>query len=152
MTTRRQLSLLRRGQSVRDLRQPINSLIEQVNKTTSLLGGAQTPLADKPPKQLLLIEIKTLNAANLTCVVPGQSAAPEAFEYTVELPQTFNESNREGVTYVYTNINNRTADGTEQQRLTPTYVVGDLIMVASFTEGTGYIDINIDGRQWAKLP
>lgn len=137
------------GQWISDLRDPLNRLVKVVNTGVegSSMPGGLTFYAT------VALEVKTLNASTLTCVDPGAAAEQDAREYTVELPPTFTEASREGVAYVYTDINNRTADGTETQRLTPTYVVGDIIRAAYRLEGDGsLIDMNIDGRQWAKLP
>jgi len=139
------------GTNVNRLRQPLNRIIDRVNSNSEVLAGPVGALEGTGATTLLLVEIKTLNAANLICVLPG-TADPEEYDYEVELPQTFNESSRGGVTYVYTDINNRTADGTEVQQLTPIYIVGDLLMISEANDGQFWIDLNVDGRQWAKVP
>lgn len=95
------------------------------------------------------LQIKTLNASDLVCTLPGLTAEPTAEQFLVALPITFTEASRGGVSYVYSTINTRTADGTESQELTPVYIVGDLIF--AMDDGAGYRDINVDGRQWAKV-
>lgn len=144
----RRARLFTRGEPVRDLRDPLNRLVRIANEQTTG-GRAGLPVSAVSVE----LEIKTLNASDLTCVDPGQAANNDAREYTVLLPPTFTEASRGSVNYVYTDINNRTADGTEAQRLTPEYIVGDKIRATWRLEGNGsMIDLNIDGRQWAKLP
>jgi len=130
--------------SARDMRDIIRATRESAQESKG-----RVRVTTKAQARAVLLEIKILNLANLTCIPAGQSANPSAPEYTIELPQTFNEAARQGVTYSYSNINTRVADGTENQQLTPNYVVGDLIVVQNI--GTFWIDMNIDGRQWAKV-
>ena len=148
----RRLQYFRTGQSLRDLRQPLNRMVTELNKRDDPVAGPVGASLGLPPTQTLLLEIRTLNAANLVCNLPGQSLNGSAELYTVELPQTLNESTRGGVVYAYTDINNRTADGSEIQQLTPVYLLADLIVATLVQEGNFWIDMNIDGRQWAKVP
>jgi hypothetical protein len=61
-----------------------------------------------------------------------------------------------GVSFTYTNATTRVADATETQVIIPAYVVGDEIIIGRVYEGTGvaaaqaWIDLNVDGRMWAK--
>lgn len=136
------------GMPLRQLRDPLNRLVKRVNADPLGTSRATIPIA-YPSIEL---EIKTLGASTLTCVDPGAAADPQAREYTVVLPPTFTETSREGVSYTYTDINTRTADGSENQKMTPSYVVGDKIRAAYRFEGDGsLLDLNIDGRQWAKV-
>ena len=127
----RRLQPFRAGQPLRELRQPLNRIVSELNRRELAAAGSQGSLEGFRAHDYLLLEIKTLNPANLTCVLPEQTLQPGVDEYTVELPQTFNEASRDGVTYTYTDINNRTADGTEIQKLTPIYLINDLIVAAS---------------------
>lgn len=72
--------------------------------------------------------------------------------------QTYN-----GVTYTYTGLHVRTATrdtDTETQRITPDYVLGDILYMARLVRnGSGVangirsVDLNVDGRCWAaELP
>lgn len=71
--------------------------------------------------------------------------------------QTYN-----GVTYTYTGLHVREAtDGvdTETQRITPAYVLGDIVYIARLVRGGGgvanairSVDLNLDGRCWAADP
>ena len=133
------------GQRIQALRDPLNRLVRAINEQPGG-GRAAVPAAAAS----VALEIKALGATTLTCVDPGNDAS--AREYTVAVPPTFTEASRGGVSYVYTDINNRTADGTETQKLTPEYIVGDTIRAAWRLDGDGsLIDLNIDGRQWAKV-
>ena len=124
-------------------------MVDAINESPEPAGptGAVPAL---PGWQALLLEIKTLNLANMVCTLPGKTGAAGVYEYTVELPQTFNESSGAGVTYIYTSINDRTADGTETQRLTPPYLLNDLVLAVLVRDF--WLDANVDGRQWAKVP
>jgi len=140
------------GQNVTAMRAPLNRIVDRVNKLSENPAGPAGADPGFLAHTTLLLEIQTLNAANLTCIIPDPAPDPTADLYVVELPQTFNETSRGGVTYVYTDINNRTADGTEVQQLTPSYIVGDLVVATSVLDGQFWIDMNIDGRQWARVP
>lgn len=73
---------------------------------------------------------------------------------------------RDGVSYVYITSQHRTASKSgetdEDQYVTPTYLVGDIIEVEVLRAITGVtevdqqrgrpVDKNLDGRQWATLP
>lgn len=75
----------------------------------------------------------------------------------------FDEGSRNGISYSYTSDIARTADDgseTEDQVIVPAYVAGDLLLVRSVTPNTmvtvgevtlKLIDMNNDGRAWAKL-
>lgn len=142
-------TLFKSGQPVRALRNPLNKIVNEVNRNS--LGIRSLNIVRTPP--IWKVEIKTLNASDMICVLIGESANNDAIEFTVIPPPTFTETSREGVTYAYTNINTRTADATENQELTPKYVVGDELRIMEDFESDGsYIDLNIDGRQWAKVP
>ena len=148
------VSRFRTGQRLADLRGPLNRLVDAVNQPRR-----EVPL---PPSvrgiQVLELEIKAFatNATDgsneLTCVDVGMAADPAAFEYTVRLPQTFIETTRGAIAYVYTDINNRTADASENQEMTPNYIVGDRILATRILDDDGALrDLNVDGRQWAKV-
>ena len=98
-----------------------------------------------------MLQIEALNASDLTCTIPGE-VAPERFQYTVELPPIFTEASRGAVNYVYTDINNRVADGSENQQLTPEFIVGEIIPCAFVDDRqTGLWLFLGDGRMWAKV-
>lgn len=151
----RLIQRFRTGQKIADIRPQLNQIVDAVNEDLTPRG----PVGADPgflPERSIMLEVKTLNfvanASTLTCVFPGDGANPAALEYEVTLPMTFNEASRDGVSYVYSTVNVRTADGTEIQQLTPSYIVGDLI-IAYFTQHEyAWRDLNIDGRQWAKVP
>jgi len=76
----------------------------------------------------------------------------------------FDGGERDGVSYDYTSSIQRTATKdatTETQVIVPTYVADDVIYAARFTDGgtdvvdddyqrVSMIDMNVDGRAWAK--
>lgn len=154
----RRLSRFRVGQRVENLRPQLNALVDAANGSPDPAGPSGS-LVGFIPQRILVLEIRILlsdivdpTLSLLECALPGQQLNPSAQKWQVSLPWTFTPLSRDGVTYVYTDLNNRTADGTESQQLTPTYLVQDLIMVGEFEQGTAWRDLNIDGRQWAKLP
>ena len=71
--------------------------------------------------------------------------------------QTYN-----GVSYVYTGLHVRTATAgsdSETQRITPDYVLGDILYIgrlvlggSGVADGIRSVDLNIDGRCWAADP
>ena len=80
-------------------------------------------------------------------LVTDQQSTPN--EYDVLVPETFYETDREGITYTYTDVNTRTANpGAHTELLTPKYLVADVI-IALFLRGV-WRDLNIDGRQWGR--
>lgn len=97
------------------------------------------------------MEIQSINDADLTCTLPGQSANGSAQTWTVTPPWTFTESSRNGISYAYSTLNERTADGTEAQELNPLYVVGDFILVGELEQGRVWRDMNVDRRQWVAI-
>ena len=143
-----------RGEQIANTRPKLNALVDAVNRDLSARGsvGPQSLF----PGSFLWLEIRVLVPGGppwqLECSLPGQQLNPSAEKWLVDPPPTFTPATRNGVTYVYTDINNRTADGTEVQQLTPLYLVQDLIAVVNLEEGTNWRDLNIDGRQWAAVP
>lgn len=136
---------------------PVTALRNDLNKIVDRLNGSDVPsgsvaLLGFPPVPLMQLEIRALNASTLTCHLPGQALNPSAQTWKVELPPTLTESSRDGVSYVYTDINNRTADGAEVQKLTPIYILDDTVYVATIVATGTYVDVNVDGRQWARVP
>ena len=128
-----------------------NDLAKEVAGVRGVSTGSQT---------LFLLEIKALQASALTCVFPGESANPSAFEWTIRLPLMLYEASRPfggtigTVTYSYTSINERNAtNGTdnETQFLTPPFVVGESIQVSATLDGSEYVFV-ADGRMWAVDP
>ena len=105
----------------------------------------------------VVLEIKTLefNPTSLTCVYPGMGATGGAEEFTVILPLHFTESSRDiglasPVTYVYSDINTRTASSpgetAENQTITPPLIVGELIFASPASNGN--LLMWADGRYW----
>lgn len=154
----RRVSRFRGGQQVANLRPQLNALVDAVNGPPDTSGPRGT-LPGFIPQRILVLEIRAFlpnlvdpTLSRLQCSLADQQLNPSAQTWDVSLPWTFTDLTRGGVSYVYTDINNRTADGTEVQQLTPQYIVQDLIMVGEFEQGTAWRDLNVDGRQWAKVP
>ena len=126
----------------------MRNLVRAVRENQLALG--QLRVTSGAMARIVRVEIKTINPTNLICVGLGQAAVQDTAEYTVELPPRFRDTSRGGRTYTYTDINNRVADGTENQQLTEQYLVGDELTIHFF--GDKWIDANIDGRMWAKVP
>ena len=146
----RRLQTFALGERIDSIRPKLNAIVESINGT-----GAPVSIESRPawnPQRVLVLEIKVLQADTLLCTLPGQQLNPSAQEWTVVPPWTLTELSRGGVNYVYSDINNRVADGTETQQLTPFYTATDFIMAAEYEQGTVWRDLNIDGRQWAKVP
>lgn len=139
-----------RGDSVQ-VRPKLNAIVERLNQDTAPIGAAGANLGFLP-HNILVLEVRVLNAADLTCTLPGQSLNGSAKTWTVTPPWTFTESSRNGISYVYSSINERTADGTEAQELTPLYMIGDFLAVGEYEQGLVWRDMNVDGRQWAAIP
>ena len=146
----RRIAQFRRGQKVTGLRKPLNRIVSRLNEPGAQLGGSDVDLGFDSERNLLL-EIVTLNASDLTCVIPGETD-PGRFLYTVSLPAIFTEAGRGLVSYTYTDINNRVADGSENQQLTPEFIIGEVIHVVQIDDGTAGSWIFVgDGRMWAKV-
>ena len=146
----KRIQRFRSGQRVSKLRLPLNRIVEALNID-------DTPTTDRAPgvipQQAILVEVRLVNLDTLTCIDIGEQLNPSGRAYNVELPYTFDVASRDGITYVYADLNNRTADGTEVQQMTPRYIVQDQLWVLWMPGGDGsYIDLNVDGRQWAAVP
>lgn len=152
MSTR--IQRFRRGQQIASARPQLNQLVDAINRDDRLAG----PAGSAPgfaPQRVLSVQIRNLDlpgAGQLQCTIDSFSLDPNLLVYVVLPPRTITESSRAGVSYVYTDINNRTADGTEVQQLTPEYILNDWLLIAEYERGGIWRDLNIDGRQWAKVP
>ena len=144
-----------RGQPIASARPQLNQIIDTVNRNIAPQGPAGTA-PGFVAQRVVVVEIRAFpEIGQIQCVTTGQvnNLNPAVQTYTVLPPWTLTEASRQGtVSYVYTDINNRTADGTEVQQLTPEYLVFDLLMIAEYEQGGIWRDMNIDGRQWAKVP
>ncbi len=113
--------------------------------------------------QIVVIAIDWLEVNTYQFIEGGASDVGPA-QFAVALPwllrQTpFNGQTYNGVSYTYTGIHVRTATAgqtSETQRITPDYVLGDVIYVGRYIRGgTGVsqnlesVDLNLDGRCWA---
>ena len=143
------------GERVTSLRNKLNTIVDRVNRDI-VSQGATGPAPGLPPVPIMRLQIRNLvdttPPALLECTLPGQELNPSAQTWFVIIPSTFTESSRAGVSYVYSDINTRVADSTENQKLTPIYIINDLVYVATIAADGIYLDINVDGRQWAAVP
>jgi len=142
-----------------------------------LRGGVAPPrqLFDTRPKGAVIIalfKVVSVQADYLVCnpydgIEAGTDAAYVALPYLLRR-SPFDGTMRAGITYTYTsNIQRTASDGsdTETQVIVPSYEVGDLIFaVQGVTRGTAaestdaanitkpldWLDLNTDGRAWAK--
>lgn len=98
---------------------------------------------------MLFVELTAFDNVlrTLTCKQVGVTAPNDL---TVELTQIFAEASRGGISYTYSSINNRVADGTENQEITPPFVVGEQFYIAEELE-TGIYRFFGDGRMWAQV-
>jgi len=118
---------------------------------------------------LTYLGVVSLGAPGTGLVVCQQleDTQPSPQQYAVLLPPTFYELSRGGTTYVYTSTIIRTATNggdiaasrdisvyrpaaVETQYLQPSIVAGD-VLLCGYVRGV-WIDLNIDGRQWAADP
>lgn len=147
----------------------LNELVDAANATQGVRAPREALSTSGPvPMTLRRAEIVTVSVGYLLCTDPdiGQGAEARRTFY-VAMPSLFRATAHDGVTYVYTDGNTRTASKSgetdETHVLTPSYVAGDMITAASPVEfGSGLvgvpttedevelIDLNLDGRQWAK--
>lgn len=120
--------------------------------------GARGSVGSAPgfvPQRVVLVQIRGTDlptAGRMECTLPGQELNPSAIVYVVDPPWTLTEAARGAVSYAYADLNNRTADGTEVQQMTPLYIIGDNLLIAEYEQTGTWRDLNIDGRQWAKVP
>ena len=133
--------------------------------TTSVkLQAAQT----RSWAELMLHSVTVINDDYLECVRVWRGSTLGTDVVFVARPKRLrgSETARDGVTYVLTDPQTRTAskagETDETQRVTPDYLVGDLIEVTISRGLTGVaqvdaqrgrpVDANVDGRAWAAEP
>lgn len=122
-------------------------------------GGVQVRGTENAlPIVLLRAAVFSVEADHLVCV---RDDGGEGATLLVAKPYQLRNSieSRDGVTYTYTNTQERDGDDgvtQETQVVTPSYVVDDIIFVVGpVTGGTGvadalkWLDLNLDGRAWA---
>ena len=130
------------GDSIRELSpQPSNSSV-------AVMRAAQRTIPVE------IVSLATTAPWVLTCVPWTErttAGGTSNRSITVRPPFLMYVATRGAVTYTYTDMNNRVADGTENQQITPVqWVVGDILLVA-IVGGEAY-DLNLDSRAWAKVP
>lgn len=154
-------------------------LNEPVDALRRLSHGVQPPRQVMEPAREERVEVRRFVVVEersdyLVCRRSGGDAAvntEDQHTYVAKpylLRQTpFNGLSRNSISYAYTATGERTAtdaeDNTESQVIVPSYVVGDEILAArGILGGTGvfggadsdlaleWVDLNADGRAWAK--
>ena len=147
----------------------LNEVVEAIEEEDSKRQKVTPPVRVNPfslaPPISRRFRIKSVQGDYLTCrtwngVVEGGNDVLVAKNYLLRNSIV----SRGGISYTYTSTTERTAnDGadTENQVVVPSYVVNDEIFAIPFQKGgTGaenpsggyvnYLDINSDGRAWAK--
>ena len=146
----------------------LNRVIDAVRRSDIAPVTAEAPFNPRPQLQILQARIVVIAIDWVECnvyqFIEGGASWTGPSQFVVGLPwllrQTpFDGQTYNGVTYNYTGIHVREATAaavTETQRITPDYVLGDVIYVARYIRGgTGIsqnlesIDLNLDGRCWA---
>lgn len=152
---------------------------DHVSAINTLRKGVHPPQQVFPERkpgipQIALFQVVSVGTDYLVCN-PFDGASGEAGTdvVNVALPYLlrrtpFHGSTREGIAYSYTSATARTAtlgSDTESQVIVPSYAAGDLIFaVRGVLRGTGavltdgnnattaldWVDMNFDGRAWAK--
>lgn len=147
----------------------LNDLVDAANEDQGVRAPRETAsTASAESVTLRRAEIVSVGVGYLYCQDPDVGQGDDARRtFYVAMPPLFRATTHDGVTYAYTDGNTRTAskDGEtdETHVLTPRYVAGDMLTAAAPVEfGSGLvgvpqtedavalIDLNLDGRQWAK--
>lgn len=122
----------------------------------------------RPWAEQMLHKIKVIQGDYLECVRVWRGGTEGAETVYVARPRTLRQSVtlRDGVSYVYADSQTRTAsksgEADETQRVTPSYLVDDIIeavFARSLTavplvdeQRRALVDANVDGRAWAAEP
>lgn len=128
----------------------------------------QLPTPVRPWSETMEHQITGIQGDYLECVRVWRGETLGSEQVNVAKPRLLRQSvtARDGVTYVYTDSQTRTASKSgetdELQRVTPTYLVGDrieveivrgLTLITEVDEQRGRpVDKNLDGRSWAAEP
>lgn len=156
---------LRRGDPIRasDQQDKRAALIQSFQRARNSLFVRRA----QPWAHSMLHEITAIQDDYLECVRIWRGGTQGSATVYVAKPERLrNELSRDGVTYVYSNPQARTAskagETDENQFVTPIYLVGDFIEVEVSRGVTGImevdqqrgrpIDKNVDGRAWAAEP
>jgi len=127
-------------------------------------GAAAEQGARRAP-QLALAEIDSIDGDYLVCRLVGAAIGGVVALRPPLLRNPIGGWTRGGITYTYGGAQARTADNgaaTEPQEITPSYLAGDLLVIGGPVFGgllpaaseppttpTVWMDLNVDGRQWA---
>lgn len=128
----------------------LNTLSDQVNKSVQISSSVLKSPA-RMTYQALLVEVVVINNANqyLEC---RDFASAAGATFPVLLPPVFTQTSRGAISFVYSDLNTRTATESavvETQEITPVFIVGEILQAAYMSSIDAYMFIS-DGRMWAK--
>jgi len=165
----------RRGDKITDKRlnegvDAINRIVGGVKPPRQVAAGGR-PTVGSSGAKIEQLKVVTIGDDLLVCVPYDSLSADTENPFLVAMPYLlrrtpFDGLERDGITYTYIGSTSRDAtDGsdTERQLITPSYVAGDIIYAARNITGKTdvrdindvvieWLDINVDGRAWAKAP
>lgn len=129
-----------------------NTMRDVVNELSDRLAGEQLlALVNELELERLpkIFRIKSILGVVLKCTY-GSSVPTTDVEIDISPAPELVATSRNGITYTYTDVNNREDTTTpETQVLITPYLVGDVIEATQFPDGT-WVDRNIAGRAWAE--
>ena len=130
----------------------LNKTVDLVNRLVRSVPTGATPQPVARNNVILRLEIKSIDdgARAMVGVFPGATPSVDQVAYTITLQPIFTETSRGGVTYAYTGLNTRTADATENQEITPPFVVGETVYCI-YDPVTAAMLFMGDGRMWAQV-
>ena len=160
-----------KGQAIRA--RTLNEVVDEVNRIGKGVNAPAQKSSDSKGKSaasMRQFKILSIEADHLICnTFDGTAQGTENFKVAKSylLRQTpFDGETRAGLSYVYSASTTRVATlvETETQVVVPSYVVSDIIYAAKqvkggvgvtvttdgVTEKLEWLDLNIDGRAWAK--
>ena len=148
---------------------PARKLNGPIDAINSLVFGARVPQQPKAKGRhgVYKLTISSVDGDYVICTTPSGATVNVAKPYLLRrTPFDGTTSGRDGITFTYSSDSQREADDgtdTETQVVVPSYVSGDTIYAIRYPVGgtdvtTGgspdesvtYLDINTDGRAWAK--
>ena len=131
----------------------LNKTVEIANNLLRARVVGSIPNVETQSASVLQLEIESIDNVNRTMIgiTPGASGHPDRAQYLIELQPIFTEPSRMGVLYDYTSLNTRTADGVEDQEITPPFVVGENVYCLFDLQISAMIFVG-DGRMWAQVP
>lgn len=153
----------RRGEAITAARldQPRRAIAELIGSV-----GARGVAGSITGMRVMQMEVTTNASDILTCSMRDGTTALADSVISVAKPYLLRNSiaSRGGITYTYSATDTREADDgatTEDQVVVPSYIAGDVIYSLSIVIGStgvtdaegvavSWLDLNVDGRAWAK--